>query len=109
MPWTKAQRTRLITEKQILENFFPGKVEWIDPTEDTKVEVSLNTNNGNKYCLRIYLKSCGDSESDFPNSVPDMVKLLTIQVYYVFNSVYVSLTLRLDHENSIMGTGLFMA
>ena len=73
MPWTAQQRHRLVTEKAILNKFFPGHVKWIDPTEDTKVEVSLNTNNGNKYCLRVYLKKDGESSSDFPNSVPDMV------------------------------------
>ncbi|XP_028404882.1 uncharacterized protein LOC114527436 [Dendronephthya gigantea] len=73
MPWTPAQRTRLVTEKRILEQFFPGRVQWIDPQGDTKVEVSLNTNNGNKYRLRIYLKAADSSSSDFPNSVPDMV------------------------------------
>ena len=73
MPWTPVQRNRLATEKRVLEHFFPGKVTWIDPTGDTKVEVLLNTNNGHKYCLRIYLKST-DGSSDFPNSVPDMVR-----------------------------------
>jgi hypothetical protein len=76
MPWTVAQRNRLATEKRILERFFPGRVTWIDPTGDTKVEVLLNTNNGNKYCLRIYLKSEEESSSDFPNSVPDMVRMI---------------------------------
>jgi tRNA A37 threonylcarbamoyladenosine synthetase subunit TsaC/SUA5/YrdC len=75
MPWTPSQRNRLVTEKRILEHFFPGRVTWVDPKGDTKIEVFLNTNNGNKYCLRIYLKSIGESSSDFPNSVPDMVRM----------------------------------
>ena len=74
MPWTPAQRNRLATEKRVLEHFFSDKVTWIDPTGDTKVEVLLNTNNGHKYCLRIYLKSVNGT-SDFPNSVPDMVRI----------------------------------
>ena len=82
MPWTPAQRSRLSTEKRILEHFFPGRVTWIEPTGDTKVEISLNTNNGNKYCLRIYLKSEEESSSDFPNSVPDMVRILLLDLLY---------------------------
>ncbi len=75
MSWAPDQRIRLATERQILEEHFPGRVQWIDPTGDTKVEVSLNTNSGNRYCLRIYLKSSEDGCSDFPNSVPDMVRI----------------------------------
>ena len=73
MGWTPAQRRRLAREKAVLEKFFPGCVTWIDPTGDTKVEVALKTNNGNRYRLRIYLKKQGGESSDFPNSVPDMV------------------------------------
>ena len=73
MPWTPGQRNRLVLEKNILEKYFPGRVQWIDPQGDTKVEVSLNTNNGHRYRVRIYLKAAGSSSSDFPNSVPDMV------------------------------------
>ena len=71
MGWTQAQRQRLAVEKAVLEKYFPGRVKWIDPTGDTKVEVGFNTNNGNGYRLRIYLHK--DSNSDFPNSMPDMV------------------------------------
>ena len=90
MPWTPAQRNRLATEKRVLEHFFSDKVTWIDPTDDTKVEVLLNTNNGHKYCLRIYLKSSSDGASDFPNSVPDMVRITNI---IVINLCYI------DSEN----------
>ena len=41
-------------------------MERINPTGDTKVEVTLKTNNGNKYTLRIYI-------GNFPNAIPDMV------------------------------------
>jgi hypothetical protein len=65
MPWSKAQRERLAAEKSVLDHYFPGCVKWIDPTGDTKVEVTLKTNNDNEYTVRIYI-------GDFPNSVPDM-------------------------------------
>ena len=66
MVWSEAQKNRLAAEKSVLDHYFPGKVKWIDPTGDTKVDVTLNTNNDKKYTLRIYIE-------DFPNSVPDMV------------------------------------
>ena len=67
MPWTEAQRKRLAVEKNILDHYFPGCVKWLDPTNhNLKVEVTLKTNNDNKYTLRIYV-------GNFPNSVPDMV------------------------------------
>ena len=66
MPWTEAQKCRLAAEKSMLEHYFPGAVKWIDPTEDTKVEVTLHTNNDNKYTLRVYIEN-------FPNALPDMV------------------------------------
>ncbi|XP_028405119.1 uncharacterized protein LOC114527618, partial [Dendronephthya gigantea] len=64
--WSHAQRQRLAAEKSVLEHYFPGCVRWIDPTDNTKVEITLKTNNDNEYILRIYI-------GDFPNSVPDMV------------------------------------
>ncbi|XP_028405093.1 uncharacterized protein LOC114527594 [Dendronephthya gigantea] len=73
MPWTPGQRNRLAMEKNILEKYFPGRVQWIEPQGDTKVEVSLNTNNGHQYRVRIYLKAADGSTSDFPNSVAYMV------------------------------------
>ena len=66
MPRSEAQIVRLAEEKTVLEHFFPGCVKWIDPTGDTKVDVTLNTNNDNKYTVRIYIE-------DFPNAAPDMV------------------------------------
>ena len=66
MPWSPAQRQRLAAEKSVLEHYFPGCVKWIDPTGNTKVEVTLKTNNENQYTLRVYI-------GGFPNSVPDMV------------------------------------
>lgn len=67
MGWTEAQRRRLSAEKAVLQKNFPGRVKWINPTGDTKVEVEVNTNNGKSYSLRIYLNA------DFPHSVPEMV------------------------------------
>ncbi|CAB4042549.1 Hypothetical predicted protein, partial [Paramuricea clavata] len=66
MSWSQAQRERLATEKSELNRYFPGCVKWINPTGDTKVEVTLRTNNDNRYTLRIYIEN-------FPNSVPEMV------------------------------------
>ena len=66
MPWSQAQRQRLAAEKSVLEHYFSGCVKWIDPASDTKVEVTLKTNNDNRYTLRIYI-------GDFPSSIPDMV------------------------------------
>lgn len=71
--WSPAQRLRLGLEKNLLEKYFPGRVQWYDPTGNTVVEVSINTNNGNAYRLRIYLAKDGELGSDFPNSMPDMV------------------------------------
>ena len=73
MGWTESQRERLAGEKSVLEYFFPGCVTWIDPTGETKVEVALKTNNGNQYRVRVYLKTEEQTDSDFPNSLPDMV------------------------------------
>ena len=66
MPWTPDQRQRLVVEKDILEKYFPGKVEWVDPTGDTKVDVTMITNSNQTYRLRVYVPR------DFPNSLPIM-------------------------------------
>ena len=66
MARSEAQIVRLAEEKTVLEHFFPGCVKWIDPKGDTKVDVTLKTNNDNKYTVRIYIE-------DFPNAAPDMV------------------------------------
>lgn len=42
-------------------------MKWIDPAGDAKVEVTLMTNNDNKYTLRVYIGN------QFPNAIPDMV------------------------------------
>ena len=67
MPWTQAQRERLATEKKVLDHYFPDCVKWVDPAGDAKVEVTLMTNNDNKYTLRVYIGN------QFPNAIPDMV------------------------------------
>jgi hypothetical protein len=67
---TQFQKERLAIEKSVLERCWPGQVTWIDPAGESKVEVSLITNNGNRYFLRLYL------EPDFPYSAPDMVRIL---------------------------------
>ena len=69
MPWTPVQRERLAVEKDILDKYFPGKVEWVDPTAftgQTKVDVTMTTNSDQVYCLRLYVPV------DFPNSLPIM-------------------------------------
>ena len=67
MPWTSYQTQRLAVEKDKLEKYFPRKVRWIDPTGNTKVDVTMTTNSNQVYCLRLYVPR------DFPNSVPVMV------------------------------------
>jgi len=67
MPWSASQRQRLGFEKNLLEQYFPNRVTWIDPTGDTKVEVRVTCTNDRQYTLRVYLPA------DFPNSVPDMI------------------------------------
>ena len=67
MGWSGAQRERLGMEKRLLKKYFPGRVTWIDPTGNTKVEVRMTTNNDKSYTLRI------DIPWDFPNSCPEMV------------------------------------
>lgn len=67
MPWTPEQRQRLAVERSILDQYFPGRVQWIDPTEDTKVEVTMTSNSNQVYGLRVYVPR------DFPNSLPDLV------------------------------------
>lgn len=67
MPWSSTQRQRLALEKALLEQNFRSRVTWIDPTENTKVEVRVTCTNNKQYTLRIYLPP------DFPNSVPQMI------------------------------------
>ena len=67
MPWTPAQQHRLAVEKDILDRYFPGMVQWIDPTGNTRIEITMTSNSNNVYCLRAYVPG------DYPNSLPDMV------------------------------------
>lgn len=69
MPWSAHQRGRLGVEKELLEKYFRGRVNWINPTRrgQTQVEVQVTCSNDKQYTLRIYLPS------DYPNSCPDMV------------------------------------
>ena len=67
MPWTPEQQHRLAIEKDILEKFFSGKVQWVDPRGNTRVEVTMTSNSNQIYCLRLYVPQ------DYPNSLPDMV------------------------------------
>lgn len=67
MPWSTTQRQRLAMEKNLLENYFRGRVSWIDPTGDTRVEVRMTCSNNKQYTLRVYLPT------DFPSSCPQMI------------------------------------
>lgn len=67
MPWSGVQIQRLTIERQLLDKYFPGRVTWISPLHSTKVEVRMETNNGKKYTLRVYVPD------DFPNSCPKLV------------------------------------
>lgn len=68
MPWSTRQRLRLSHERKLLADGFPdGDVKWINPKENTKVEVRVSTNRNNSYCLRVYIPE------DYPYCVPEMV------------------------------------
>lgn len=67
MPWSATQQRRLGFEKELLEKYFRGRVSWINPTGDTRVEVRVTCTNDKQYTLRVYLPS------DYPNSCPQMV------------------------------------
>ena len=64
----KAEQARLVEEKNVLEHHFPGYVVSIEPTNrhNSKVEVTLKTDNHKKYTLRIYI-------GNFRNVIPGMV------------------------------------
>ncbi|WP_204102275.1 MULTISPECIES: hypothetical protein [Spirulina sp. CCY15215] len=74
--WTQAQRSRLSTERQILNKYFPA-FDWINPTDSNKTYVKgiLKTNSGNNYIIGVYLSS------DYPNSQPNMFVLSPLQGY----------------------------
>ena len=67
MPWSPSQQKRLAMEKSVLESYFGGRVSWINPTGDTKVEVRMTCSNDKRYTLRVYLPA------DFPSSCPTMI------------------------------------
>ena len=66
MPWTSFQRQRLAVEKETMEKYFPKNVQWVDPTGNTKIDVTMTTNSNQVYCLRLYVPR------DFPNGLPVM-------------------------------------
>ena len=67
--WSSVQQKRLGMEKGLLEQYFPGKVIWTNPTSagNTKVEVKMTTSNNKHYTLRVYIPK------DYPNACPEMV------------------------------------
>ncbi|CAB3993035.1 Hypothetical predicted protein [Paramuricea clavata] len=69
MSWIPTQQYRLAVEKEILDRFFPGKVQWIDPTVAgrTRIEIEMTSNSNQVYRLRAYVPP------DYPNSLPDLV------------------------------------
>jgi hypothetical protein len=67
MVWLPAQRVRLAVEKDTLEKYFRLGITWIDPRDETKVEVILKSNSNKVYKLRLYIPT------DFPNSCPVLV------------------------------------
>ena len=67
MPWSASQQKRLAFEKDLLERYFPGRVTWINPTGDTRVEIRVACTNNTQYTLRIYIPG------DYPGSCPKMV------------------------------------
>ncbi|KAK2563575.1 hypothetical protein P5673_013304 [Acropora cervicornis] len=69
MGWTSAQKSRLAYEKELLEKYFGSRVSWINPTGNTRLEVSVTCSNEKKYTLRVYIPS------NFPNDCPRMVAI----------------------------------
>lgn len=69
MSWSSQQQSRLSMERSILEKYFRGKVNWIDPTSrgSTKVDVRMTTSNNKSYTLRVFVPA------DFANSCPALV------------------------------------
>ena len=67
MVWSLNQRLRLAIEKEKLEEYFRLGITWIDPQDETKVEVLVKSNSNKEYTLRIYIPP------DFPNSCPALV------------------------------------
>ena len=69
MGWTSAQQSRLAYEKELLEKYFGSRVSWINPTGNTRLEVSVTCSNEKKCTLRVYIPS------NFPNDCPKMVAI----------------------------------
>ena len=67
MPWSASRQKRLAFEKDLLERYFRNSVTWIDPTDNTKVEIRVTCTNNREYTLRIYIPG------DYPSSCPQMV------------------------------------
>ena len=67
MNWSTSQLERLAIEKELLECCFDDRVNWLDETESTTVELSVTTSNDSIYQLRLYVPR------DYPHSLPDLV------------------------------------
>ena len=68
MSFSPSQQRRILLEKNLLDKYFPHRVNWYTPNDDDAyVEVKMVSNSSRQYTLRSYI-SC-----DFPNSCPEMV------------------------------------
>lgn len=61
--WSPQQVERLLQDKETLELYYPGQVEW---SGNRTVDVQIETENDNSYTLRVYLPP------DFPNACPTL-------------------------------------
>ena len=102
LSWGKAEQARLVKEKNVLEHHFPGNVVWIEPTNrhNSKVEVTLKTDNDNKYTLKIYI-------GNFSNALPHMVVVSSPKPMPIWGESYQNHTLsrhdgyfRISHSHS---------
>lgn len=50
-----SSRGLALRKLNLLEKYFRGRVTWIDPTGDTKVEVKVTCTNNKQYTLRVYI------------------------------------------------------
>ena len=78
MGWTSAQQSRLAYEKELLEKYFGSRVSWINPTGDTRLEVSVTCSNDKEYILRVYIPS------NFPNECPEMVVIPPSKTWFSY-------------------------
>ena len=62
--FSPAQKQRIIIERDLLEQYFPGRVSW---SGVKYVEIAMKSNSNRNYKLRVYIAE------DFPNSCPDLV------------------------------------